>query len=1602
MFRVLYVDDEPGLLEIGKLYLEKDGRLSVDGVTSASGALLLMESTSYDAIIADYQMPEMDGIEFLERVRSSGNSIPFILFTGRGREEIVIQALNEGADFYLQKGGEPQAQFAELQSKILQSIYRRQAEERVMYLSRINSLLSQVNKNIVYIPDRDNLFRAICAVAIEYGKFRMAWIGIIDRKSRWIKPVASAGIGAREYLSNLAISADDIPEGRGPTGRAVREGRPAVANNIRQDPAMIPWHDAAEKFGYRSSGAFPIRCRGEVIGTFSLYAAEPEFFSSEEVALLEEVSGDISFALDNYDREKERFAAVEALSRSEERLKFALEGANDGLWDVWMETGEVYLSPRGCEILGYTPEELPEIARVWNDLVYPDDLPRTRAALDAYLEGRTEIFSIEQRLITKSGKPKWILTRGKASARNEEGRVLRMTGTHSDISERKKAEDDLRAANEHLTALEEELRAQYDTLGENQKALALSEEKYRTLVETSFDGIVIHQNGIIVYANATAVRLLGASSADEFLGKPALSFVHPDCHRMVMERIASAMKGDPQQIMHEKFLRADGSVIDVDVVAIPFIWKNAAAVHVVFRDITERKKAEDALRQSEGKNRWLAAIVESSDDAIIGKTLDGVITSWNAGAEKIYGYPAREVFGKSIALLIPPDWENELPQILEKIRHGEHIHHYETIRIRKDGKRIQISLTISPIYGPDGTITGASTIARDITEQRLAEEQLRQNQRLLASAMDLAHMVSWEYDVATGLFTFDDRFFAFYGTTSEREGGHRISGETYVREFVYPEDIPAVAEVMKQSPAITDRDYTMQMEHRIVRRDGTVRTIIVRLAPVFGADGKLAKIYGANQDITELKKAEEALRESEKRYRDMFELNNAVMFLVDLQSGKIVDANTAACHYYGYSREEFTGLDISSINIQERARTLQDMSRADGSPGAVFHFRHRKKNGEIRDVEVFSGPITLAGRQVLHSIIQDVTERNKAEEVLRESEARYRNLFTNMLEGFAYCRMIYDDAGQPLDFIYLDVNPSFDRIIGTKTVTGKRVTEVFPGIREAFPELFETYGRVASGGEPASFDIDFSPIGKWLHISVYSPEKDHFVAVFEDITVRRLANEQLKKAEEKYRHIFETALEGIYQITPKGKLLTANPAMANILGYDSAEDLTTTVTDTARQLWVHQGKRREYLRQLREHDVVRDFECEYYRKDKSLIWVSLTTHTVRGPDGNVLFSEGILTDITRRKTVESELIGREAEYRTILRTAMDGFCIISKEGRFLDVNDAFCQMTGYTREELLTRSLADIEAKETSGEIAAHSREILSKGADRFETRYRRKDGSVIDAEVSVVVTDRHGGQFVTFHHDITERKRAQTDLENARSELEQKVLSRTRELKETNESLLAEIALRNKAENEIVASLKEKEMLLKEIHHRVKNNMQVISSLLFMQARAQKDEKVKEILKESQDRIKSIALVHEKLYQSRDFDQIDYADYLRKITDHLFESYQVDPGRITLHLNAEKAVLHIDKAVPCSLIINEMISNSLKHAFPGERKGVITIDFKKSGENYIVTYSDDGIGIPDSVTFDRTESLGMQLIKGLTKQINGSIGLDRTAGTKYTISFPA
>jgi two-component sensor histidine kinase len=219
----------------------------------------------------------------------------------------------------------------------------------------------------------------------------------------------------------------------------------------------------------------------------------------------------------------------------------------------------------------------------------------------------------------------------------------------------------------------------------------------------------------------------------------------------------------------------------------------------------------------------------------------------------------------------------------------------------------------------------------------------------------------------------------------------------------------------------------------------------------------------------------------------------------------------------------------------------------------------------------------------------------------------------------------------------------------------------------------------------------------------------------------------------------------------------------------------------------------------------------------------------------------------------------------------------------------------------------------------------------------------------------------------------------------------------------------RIKMELQITQQLKEKEMLLKEIHHRVKNNMQVISSLLILQSQTAKDEATRQLFKESQNRIRSIALVHEQLYRSDNLNQIEYGGYLKKMFSSLFESYGADTQKISMVIDVPDVMITIEKAVPCSLIVNELLSNSLKHAFPADifpkdQNGEIRIGFVLDAtlENYILDYRDNGVGIPQGIDPEKTGTLGMQLIYGLTQQLAGTATMEHGKGMHFIITFPS
>jgi two-component sensor histidine kinase len=212
--------------------------------------------------------------------------------------------------------------------------------------------------------------------------------------------------------------------------------------------------------------------------------------------------------------------------------------------------------------------------------------------------------------------------------------------------------------------------------------------------------------------------------------------------------------------------------------------------------------------------------------------------------------------------------------------------------------------------------------------------------------------------------------------------------------------------------------------------------------------------------------------------------------------------------------------------------------------------------------------------------------------------------------------------------------------------------------------------------------------------------------------------------------------------------------------------------------------------------------------------------------------------------------------------------------------------------------------------------------------------------------------------------------------------------------------AERRKAEEALRASLREKDVLLKEVHHRVKNNMQVISSLLSLQSRYIKDEAAAEVFREGRSRIRSMSLVHEMMYRSKDMARINFDDYIRELATQLFRFYGISETRIRMITDVEGVSFGLDIAVPCGLILNELLSNALKHAFPDDRNGEVRITLQTMGEEISLSVADNGVGLPEGIDFRNTESLGLQLVINLARQLVGEVSLDRTGGTKFMITF--
>jgi len=390
---------------------------------------------------------------------------------------------------------------------------------------------------------------------------------------------------------------------------------------------------------------------------------------------------------------------------------------------------------------------------------------------------------------------------------------------------------------------------------------------------------------------------------------------------------------------------------------------------------------------------------------------------------------------------------------------------------------------------------------------------------------------------------------------------------------------------------------------------------------------------------------------------------------------------------------------------------------------------------------------------------------------------------------------------------------------------------------------------------------------------------------------------------------------------------------------------------------------------------------------------------VTGPFGYILkpFEERELQTIIEialcKHEMEKKLRESEEKYRFLIENQGEGIASVGPDERISFCNPVAEEIFGVPPGQLVGRSLEEFTSPEAFDFIRRQTSRRRAGRRDSYETEIIRPNGERRLLVVTVTPWFSDEGRFLgTFgiFRDDTVRRRAQEALEKANEELEL-----------ANRELRNEITVRRRTEEQLTKSLEEKEVLLKEIHHRVKNNLQVVSSLLYLQSEHIKHKQSIDVFKESQDRVKSMALVHERLYKSSDLTMIHFPDYIKDLAAHLFQSYEANMDLMGLKIDVDDLSLDIDTAIPCGLIINELISNSLKHAFPAGVKGEVCIGFHvDDAGTCTLRVADNGVGFPEEIDFRETESMGLRLVITLTNQLGGEIELDNSRGTTFIITF--
>jgi PAS domain S-box-containing protein len=964
------------------------------------------------------------------------------------------------------------------------------------------------------------------------------------------------------------------------------------------------------------------------------------------------------------------------------------------------------------------------------------------------------------------------------------------------------------------------------------------------------------------------------------------------------------------------------------------------------------------------------SIVEGMVDGMI-ISYQGIIDYVNPSmAQLLRADSVEELLGKSFFDFLTPSSQQMAIQEMQRKQEGkeftENVKEYELKPIK--GSTITCEVKLSSIQ-LEGKIYGVSTY-HNITPTKKAEKNLKEGEAkyrsIFEKSMDAVLLAAPNGDILEANPAAENLF-----------GYSREEICKLGRMGIVDADDTRLPEFLKERQ-LSDKAKT---ELRFIKKDGSKFTAEITSAVFKDIDGnKLTSTI--IRDITEREKLEEALERSESLYRTIFENTGAATLIFD-KEGIISMINSEMENLSGFSREELERRMnwMEFVHPDELPMMLQYHQQRQKDPDSVpsqYETRFINRKGDVLDVLITVDKLPEVEEYITSMV--NITERKQSEILLEQmaSVVRYSSELVNLAELGGRMFFLNDAGSRILGIPPEEVEKYLIYDVIPEAYQNMVKTEVLPSILEEGSwegdlQYFNLQTGKLTDVHAMTFQIKDPSTGKPLYLANVSL----------DITQRREAEKALRDSGEMLKAVIFGSPIPTFVIDKNHEVTYWNNALDKQSGIKASE-----VIGTNHHWKAFYSNERPCMADLLLDGALEDIQKWYkgkYEKSKFVEgafeatdffpnlgkkgkWLYFTAAIIKNASGDIVGAVETLEDITKQKIAEKALKRSVTRFSALAESAVDGIITTNINGKIMFFNDSLLNMFGYNKSELLDKPITTLMPERKHDSFWDTLEKFKKTGKHRLagktiETIGLRKDETEFPFEMSLAIWKSGNIKFST--------------------------------------SIIRDISERKKSEDNIKNSLEEKEILLKEIHHRVKNNLQIISSLLDLQEDyVKEDPTAVNVLKESQNRVLSMAMIHEMLYQSKDLNQINFSNYTRNLVSNLFHSYGTK-STITSIIKVVDVFLNIETAIPCGLVISELVSNSLKYAYPDDATGELLISLRTLNDELELIISDNGVGLPEKLDFKNIKSsLGLQLVNSLVNQLDGTIKLDRSQGTKYTITF--